>query len=202
MTNETAKEPLYLGHRQRLRTRFLKDGGVSMADYELLELILTYAILRRDVKDKAKELLSHFKSLSNVLSASQKQLTEFGLTQNTIALFKVILNTSQRLTAARLKNANEVMYRNIEYVIDYCKTAIAEADVEEFHIIMFDNKLHMIKDALIQRGSIDSVPVYIREVVKEILQHKTSSVILYHNHPSGGCQPSDADVKITNVYAL
>ena len=72
-----------------------------------------------------------------------------------------------------------------------------EADVEEFHVLMFDKKLHLIKDVLMQKGSVDSVPVYVREVVKEIVLARASSVILYHNHPSGNCQPSDADLKLT-----
>lgn len=195
--DNTDNKPTYLGHRERLKTRFLKDNGASMPDYELLELLLTFAIARRDVKDDAKMLLKHFGSFANVLTASQTELADYGLTQNVIAMFKAVISSFKRLTAERLKEANDVIYTNIDYVIDYCKACVAEADVEEFHVLMFDKQLHLIKDALMQKGSVDSVPVYVREVVKEVVKQHVTSVVLFHNHPSGNCQPSEADIKLT-----
>jgi len=194
---ENKEKPLYLGHRERLKTRFLKDGGASMPDYEILELILMYAIPRRDVKEDAKNLLSRFGSFDKVLSASEIELSNYGLTQNTISLFKVIVSSFKRLSYERMKDTKDVMFTNLDYVIDYCKASVLEAEVEEFHVLMFDSQLHLIEDKLMQKGSIDSVPVYVREVVKEVVLKKASSVILYHNHPSGNCQPSSADVKLT-----
>lgn len=191
------EKPLYLGHRERLRTRFLKDGGASMADYEILELLLTYAVPRRDVKEDAKKLLAHFGSFSNVFAASETELLNAGLTQNTVAFFKVALSAFRRLSFARMKETKDVMYTNIDYVIDYCKASVLEADVEEFHLMLLDSQLHLIEDVLMQRGSVDSVPVYVREVVKTVVLKKASSVILYHNHPNGNCQPSAADLKLT-----
>lgn len=194
---ENKEKPLYFGHRERLKTRFLKDGGVSMPDYEILELILMYAIPRRDVKENAKNLLAHFGSFAKVLSASDIELSNYGLTQNTISLFKVIVSSFKRLSYERMKDTKNVMFTNLDYVIDYCKASVLESEVEEFHVLMFDAQLHLIEDKLMQKGSIDSVPVYVREVVKEVVLKRATSVILYHNHPSGNCQPSGADVKIT-----
>lgn len=197
MTKNETDKPLYLGHRERLRTRFLKDNGASMPDYEFLELILTFSIPRRDVKDEAKKLIAHFGSLFNVLTASQFQLTEYGLSQNTIALFKTLVVSAQKLTAQHLKEENKPVFTHIDYVIDYCKASLLEADVEEFHILLLDKKLQLIEDKLMQRGSVDQVAFYAREIVKYILQSKATSIILYHNHPSGNCQPSQDDILCT-----
>ena len=194
MTTQTYKKPLYLGHRERLRERFLKDEGASMADYEFLELILTYAILRRDVKDDAKKLIAYFGSLAKVLAASEEALKEYGLTQNTIVLFKSILVASKRLGGARLKETHYAVYKEFDYVLDYCKAAVFDAKVEEFHVMMLDKKLHLIEDRLIQRGGVDEVPVYTRDVVRNVLETHATSVVLYHNHPSGDCEPSKDDV--------
>lgn len=191
------EKPSYLGHRERLRARFLKDGGASMPDYEILELVLTYAVPRRDVKNEAKKLLAYFGSLAKVFAASESELANAGLTQNATALFKLVLSTCRRLTFARLKENKGVMYTNLDYVIDYCKASVMEADVEELHLMLFDAQLHLIEDILMQRGSVDSVPVYVREVAKQVILKKASSVILYHNHPSGNCQPSAADISMT-----
>lgn len=194
---KTDDKPSYLGHRERLKTRFLKDGGASMPDYEILELILMYALPHRDVKEDAKNLLKHFGSFASVFAASETELATYGLSQNTISLLKIMVSAFKRLSFERMQDTKDVMYTNIDYVIDYCKASVLEADVEEFHVLMFDKKLHLIKDVLMQKGSVDSVPVYVREVVKEIVLARASSVILYHNHPSGNCQPSDADLKLT-----
>ncbi len=197
MVQQKADKPLYLGHRERLRSRFLSDGGASMPDYEFLELILTYAILRRDVKDDAKRLIAHFGSIANVLTASQESLSAYGLSQNVIALFKIISVAFKRITTPHLKESNNTLYTEFDYVLDHCKASVLNTDVEEFHIMMLDKQLRLIEDKLIQRGSIDEVPVYPRDVVKQILDSHATAVVLYHNHPSGNCQPSSADIHIT-----
>ena len=197
MSEKEKGKPLYLGHRERLRTRFLKDEGVSMPDYEFLELILTYAIPRRDVKDDAKKLIEHFGSLSNVLAASEDALLKYGLSQNTIALFKTIVVAGKRLGGARLKEEHYAVYTQFDYVLDYCKAAVFDAKVEEFHVMMLDKKLHLIEDRLIQRGGVDHVPFYARDVVRNVLETHATAVVLYHNHPSGDCQPSTDDVNRT-----
>lgn len=197
MTSKQNDKPLYLGHRERLKDRFLKDDGISMADYEFLELLLTFAIPRRDVKDDAKKLLNHFGSFKNLLTASETQLAEYGLSKNVIVLFKAVLASSKRLSYAQLKESSNIVFSHIDYVFDYCKTSLMEADVEEFHVILLDKKLKLIKDKLVARGSVDEVPVYTREIVKYILDSHAVAVVLYHNHPSGDCSPSNEDIHRT-----
>lgn len=197
MTNNQKEKPLYLGHRERLKERFLKDDGISMADYEFLELLLTFAIPRRDVKNDAKKLLNHFGSFKNLLTASETQLAEYGLSKNAIVLFKAVLASSKRISYARLKETTNTVFSHIDYVFDYCKTSLLQANVEEFHIMLLDKKLKLIKDQLIARGSVDEVPVYTREIVKYILDSNAVSIILYHNHPSGDCSPSYEDIHRT-----
>jgi len=197
MTAKTNDKPLYLGHRKRLKERFLIDSGVSMPDYEFLELLLTFAVPRRDVKDEAKKLLSHFGSLSNVFTASNTALKEYGLTLTTRVLFKVLLEAFRRLSASRLRENTNIIFTQIDYVIDYCKAKILETNVEEFHLLLLDKKLRLIEDKLIARGSVDEVPVYTREILKYVLDSHAVSVVLYHNHPSGDCSPSHADVTRT-----
>ena len=88
---EDNKEPDYIGHRQRLKARFLADLGKSMPDYELLELILTYSIPRRDVKPIAKELIRKYSNLVNVLVAPASDIIEDGgVSNNTAVLFSLI----------------------------------------------------------------------------------------------------------------
>ena len=68
------ESPHYVGHRDRLRDRFGKNGSKALQDYELVELILTYCIPRKDVKPVAKKLLEEFDNIRGILDASPQEL--------------------------------------------------------------------------------------------------------------------------------
>lgn len=194
---EIKEKPHYLGHRMRLKERFLKDEGKSMADYELLELLLTIAIPRRDVKQKAKDLINHFGSFNKVITASQNALLSYGLSQNVITILKIIKTSAIKLSWQELNEQDEPILNNFDYMIDYCRTAMSYLDIEEFRVIFLDAKLRIIKEETMQRGSVNSVSVHPREVLKAAIQHNATSVILVHNHPSGKPQPSTKDIEVT-----
>jgi DNA repair protein RadC len=189
-------EPHYLGHRQRLRDRFLKGGAEALADYELLELLLFVAIPRRDVKPLAKTLLDTFGSLQGVLGAEIDRLIQIkGIQENTALALKVVA------AAARTMSREQVIERNIltswDKVIDYCRTALAHEPTERFHLLFLDRKNVLIADEVQQEGTIDHTPVYPREVVKRALALNASAIIMVHNHPSGDTTPSRADIEMT-----
>ncbi len=191
-------EQQHVGHRQRLRHRFLSDMGESMPDYELLELLLTFALPRRDVKPLAKELIAKFGSFAKVINAPLYQLEDVkGLTENTIALIKLTVATAKRMSGQMLKSDNMPIIANWDYLIDYCKTTMAYLDVEEFRVLFLDTKLKLISDSLLQRGTVDHVVIHPREVVKQVIAKKASAIILLHNHPTGNVEPSKADVHVT-----
>lgn len=190
--------PDYLGHRARLRDRFLNGGGKSMADYELLELLLTYAIPRRDVKPIAKDIVRKFGSLAGAAKASVPQLVEVnGVKENTAVLLKVIQEAARRFSWAELSATDAPVISNWDAMIDYCRTEMSHLDIEEFRIIFLDVKFRVIGEEVMQRGTINQVAIHPREVLKMAMEKKASALILVHNHPSGDVKPSRADVEIT-----
>ena len=194
---EVKDTPHYLGHRMRLKERFLKDEGKSMADYELLELLLTLAIPRRDVKQKAKDLINHFGNFNKVITAPQKALSSYGLSANVITAFKIVKAAAIKMSWQELSDRDEPILSNFDYMIDYCRTAMSHLDVEEFKVIFLDAKLRVIKEETMQRGSINCVSIHPREVLKAAIEHNATSIILVHNHPSGKAQPSTKDLEVT-----
>lgn len=197
MQEEKEKEAHYLGHRKRLKERFLVDEGKSMPDYELLELLLCMAIPRKDVKEKAKDLLKTFGSFNKVITASQQTLRDYGLTENVIAAFKLVSSCAIKMSWQELNESNETVLSNYDYMIDYCKTAMSHLDHEEFRVIMLNSKLQITKEQTIQKGSVKSVQVHPREVLKAVLNSDATSVILLHNHPGGKAEPSRSDLLLT-----
>lgn len=196
-TTGSQDKPHYLGHRQRLKERFLTDNGRSMPDYELMELLLTVAIPRRDVKPLAKELIAKFGSFANVLHAKTNDLQAFGLTLNTITVFKIVVAAAVKMSWQELSSRDEPVLSNFDYMLDYCRTAMAHLDVEEFWVLFLNAKLQIIKEEIMQRGTVNHVAVHPREVVKAALDCGAISVVLFHNHPGGKAAPSADDREVT-----
>jgi DNA repair protein RadC len=188
--------PHFHGHRQRLRDRFMEAGGAALADYELLELVLFRAILRRDVKPLAKALLTRFGSFGEVVAARPERLREIeGLGEAAICEIKLMEATAKRLARASLEKRPALS--SSADVIDYCRTVMAFADREEFRILFLDKRNALIADELQGVGTVDHAPVYPREIVRRALELSACALILVHNHPSGDPAPSAADIRLT-----
>ena len=191
------KLPSYIAdHRKRLRERYMSGGAAALPDYEMLELVLFRAIPRQDVKPLARLLLDTFGDFNRVISAPGQRLMQVkGVGETVVQELKIVEAAAQRLMRAR------VMQRPIlsswDALLDYCHTAMAHRETEQFRILFLDRKNVLIADEEQARGTVDHVPVYPREVVKRALELNASALILVHNHPSGDPTPSEADIAMT-----
>ncbi|HEY8214746.1 MAG TPA: DNA repair protein RadC [Methylocystis sp.] len=192
--------PHFHGHRQRLRERFMDAGEAALADYEMLELLLFRAIARRDVKPLAKALITRFGSFAETVAARPERLREVdGLSEAAIVEIKLVEAAAKRLARGALQK-RPVLSSFME-VLDYCRTAMAFAEREEFRILFLDKRNALIADEVQGIGTIDHTPVYPREIVRRALELGSSALILAHNHPSGDPTPSAADIRMTKDIA-
>ncbi|MEX0347235.1 MAG: DNA repair protein RadC [Rhizobiaceae bacterium] len=190
--------PHYLGHRERLRERVRENGPDSLADYELLEVMLYRAIPRSDTKPVAKALLDKFGSLAEVLGAPEHLLCEIKGVGAAVAFdLKLYAAAASRMARSELKG-KEVL-SSWSQVLDYCRTSMAFETREQFRILFLDKKNALIADEVQQTGTIDHTPVYPREVARRALELSATAIILVHNHPSGDPTPSRADVEMTKT---
>lgn len=189
--------PSYIAdHRKRLRSRFMEGGAKAIPDYELLELILFRAIPRQDVKPLARALLDQFGDFNRVVTAAPARLAALhGVGPSVVQELKIVEAAAQRMMRARVMHRPVLSSWNA--LIDYCHTAMAHRETEQFRILFLDRKNVLIADEEQARGTVDHVPVYPREVVKRALELNASALILVHNHPSGDPTPSDADIVMT-----
>lgn len=193
-----AVQPHYLGHRARLKARFLETGPESLPDYELLELVLFRTLPRGDVKPLAKQLIASFGSFADVLAAPYERLiTVKGIKEATATDFKVIEASARRFAKGAI--AKKPVLSSWSKVIEYCRTAMAFDDRERFRILFLDKKNALIADEVQQSGTIDHTPVYPREVVRRALELRATALILVHNHASGDPTPSRADIEMTRT---
>lgn len=192
--------PHFHGHRQRLRDRFMGAGEAALADYEMLELLLFRAIARRDVKPLAKALIARFGSYAETVAARPERLREVeGLSESAIVEIKLVEAAAKRLARGALQK-RPVLSSFME-VLDYCRTAMAFSEREEFRILFLDKRNALIADEIQGVGTIDHTPVYPREIIRRALELGSSALILAHNHPSGDPTPSAADIRMTKDIA-
>ncbi len=184
-------------YRKQLRRRFLKDGGQSMGDRALLELVLQPIRPNVNVKALAKDLIARFGGFAEVIAADPKRLIEVkGIGENTVVALKSVQAAAVRLTRERV--LNRPLLSSWRKLLDYCRASMAHAEKEELRVLFLDRQNVLIADEVQQIGTIDHTPVYPREVIKRALDHGASAIVLAHNHPSGEPTPSQSDIEMTH----
>jgi len=190
------KEHKGAGHRQRLRERFLESGLDGFHDYEVIELLLTLGMPRKDCKDAAKAALDRFETLQGVLEAPDHELCEVdGIGPKNSLGLKLIKAVSDRYLEKKLISRNPV--NNSKELFDYLYHSIRDKSREYFKIIFLDSKNRVISTETHSKGTLTASSVYPREVVQAAIRHKAAALIFAHNHPSGDPKPSAEDISIT-----
>lgn len=190
-------KPHYTGHRDRLRERFLSSGHESLADYELLELILFMAIPRRDVKPLAKALITEFGSFAGVINASTSALSKHnGISETSAIAIKSIQGAAHRLMKQDIMHAPILNSR--DRLNEYLSATMAHETKEHFRVLFLNKKNELILDEIQHSGTVDHTTAYPREIMKRAIELDATALILCHNHPSGDSSPSDADIVMTS----
>ena len=188
---------LHIGHRKRIKERYLRRGFESLDDTDLLELMLTYAIPRRDVYELAHRLVDRFGSLENVIRALPGELSSEGLSEHTVILLKLINDL-------RTKQLNTVKYRHerltsVLKTAEYCHGILRDLPEEAVILLFLDSDNCVIDAVKISCGSEDSAVLPIGMIVDSACRQGVGRVIISHNHPSGSSIPSTADVSSTDT---
>ena len=195
------------GHRERIKEKFLKNGIDGFAEYEILELLLTYCIPRKDTKPIAKDLLNKFKTLDNVFKADFDKLSVIdGLGNNSIAFLKLIGDLPSIIYKDELKNKKLIdretlKILNKDILLNYLRNKIGYEEIEKFYVIYLSSSNEVIEFEENSVGTLDRSSVYPREIYKKIINLNAKSVILAHNHPSDNITPSKSDIELTNEIA-
>ena len=184
------------GHRQRLREKFEQYEQDAFLDYELLELILTYSIPRRDVKPIAKELLNRFHSFPGVMDARPDDLAQVpGLGQNSITLLKLIRGANVRYLARTMESLP--LLNSPQLFADYARMKLGDKSSEITLIFYLNTQNRLIRCDTVGAGSVDAVTVFPSEIARCALLCGAHAVVLCHNHPGGSERPSRDDDAVT-----
>lgn len=195
-TEDDNDAELLNGHRLRMRLRLVEGGGEAFHDYELLEYLLGLVTPRRDTKPLAKRLIEEFGSLPSAMAASPAELKRVsGLGETGVAAIKfareVAIRSMQQSVLGR------PILSSWQAVIDYLTADMAHSLTERFRVLFLNSKNVLIRDEVMQEGTVNQTAVYVREVIKRALELGATALVLVHNHPSGDPRPSRDDIDMT-----
>ncbi len=196
-------DPHYHGHRQRLRERFVKAGVVALADYEVVELLLTLAIPRSDVKRPAKALISRFGNLRGILDAPLDDLSKVdgigSVTPVALRIVREVANLYLQQSAEHREFLAEP-----EALSRFWRSKIGALPEEVFEVGYLDSALRLLNDGVerLEEGTTDRAVVYPRRVIEAALKRKAAALVLAHNHPNGRVQPTEQDKHLTRALTL
>ncbi len=193
---DEVKENLNLGHRARMREKVLKHGASSLADYEVVEMLLFAAHPRGDVKPLAKKLLAHFGSLSKLASASREEFAKIDGAGDAVAsVFMILQSSLTRILKEEV--AKKPVIGSIASLVEYCRIDMQHSPIEAFRVLFLNQKNMLLADEILHKGTVNHTQAYPREIIKRALELSSSSIILVHNHPSGDITPSAQDIDLT-----
>lgn len=196
-------KPHYLGHRQRLRERFLRSGFEGFADYEIVELLLTLAIPRSDVKEPAKELIARFGTLRGILDAPIEELQAVkGLGSVAPVALKIIREAATLYLQQKTEGQDCLAEPN--RLADFWRMRIGALQHEVFEVAYLDTGYRLLREGIerLEEGTLDRAVVFPRRVVEASLRKGAYAVVLAHNHPDGRVQPSEQDKTLTRAIVL
>lgn len=187
------------GHRERLRQRFLQAGAGAFADHELLELLLTYAVLRKDVKPVAKALLEECGDLAGVFGAPTDLLETIpGIGPTAVALIRLVAEIPAEMWKGERRRTRRKV-STLEDAIKAVRTLVGARREEEFYVILLDAKNQVLGQERLVQGTVDRVAVFPRKVLELALSRRAAAILIAHNHPSGDPLPSKQDRELTSA---
>lgn len=197
MPNDKEK-PIHTGHRQRMRAKFIQSGLDGFEIHEALELLLYYAVPRKDTNPLAHKIIDNFGSLSAALDAPIDALKECGLSENAAILLKIIPQISRLYLDDKCDSGKAV---NLETIGDRLLHKFVGRDYEAVVLLLMDAKRKEVFCGVISKGSVNSCDLYIRKIIENTMIYNASYAVLAHNHPSGVALPSLADIESTKSVA-
>ncbi|HNT28285.1 MAG TPA: DNA repair protein RadC [bacterium] len=189
-----------VGHRQRLRDRFLRTGLEGFSEHEIVELLLTLAIPRRDVKPAAKELVRRFGGLRGLLDASIEDVRAVpGIGEVAPVALKIVRETAALYL--RKEGESAPFLGDVGKLVDFWRMRIGGLRHEAVQVAYLDAGYRLIREGVetLAEGTVDRAALYPRRVVESALRRGAAAIVLAHNHPNGVSTPSDADTVLTRA---
>lgn len=193
------EKPSYLGHRERIKEKFMAKGLKPFLEHEVLELLLTFSVPRKDTKKLAWALLNTFGPLNNVLEADNEALLKVkGIGPQSAHFINVIDEIITRHTLWEITEKQGIL--NQEELYKYVSTYLQDNSKEFFAALFLDIKLKVIAAEILAEGNIDTNTVSNRKFAELVFKYGTKSVIFVHNYIGDRPLPLQENIEISKHF--
>ncbi|MCD7811420.1 MAG: hypothetical protein LUG91_06180 [Ruminococcus sp.] len=184
-------------HKEGLREKYISEGFESLSDTEIVELILSCSSNDDNIAETARELIRQYGTYYALPDADIPDLRKrFGLSDNTIALFKLVPQLSKIYFR---DDGKAPMLSSTAAAIKFFESCFIGALDEEAAAVCTDDSFNVIGSVMIFKGSINSVNLSCRKAADYAMQNNSHRIFIAHNHPSGSAAPSANDYNATNM---
>ena len=192
------KENIHANHRERLQNQVFLSNLSNMSEFQVLEYILTFSILRQDTNPLAHKLIDEFGSLYNVLDADYSSLMKIkGVGKKTAMMLNSLRKIFYYYRESKSEKTNYILNTPTK-IMDFFKDFLESKPNEEFYIACLNGKSELIKVEKLSTGDANSISLSTRMISEIALKHNASMVIIGHNHPQGDPYPSYEDFNATS----
>lgn len=196
MPEQKKPKPLHADHRARMQERVRRHGLESLAEHEVLEYLLFFAIPRKDTNALAHRLIQHFGDFCKVLEANEDQLCEVeGIGPASARLICLILETARYYNIK--KRRPRPCLKNTGKAVEYLQPLFYGQQNELFYVIAMDEDMYPLRDLRVEEGLHNQVTVDYQKTVRMVVKTGCTRVILAHNHPTGLALASKGDMLST-----
>lgn len=190
-------ENIHSKHRERMRAKYRKAGLDAFHDHEVLEILLYYCYPRQDTNPMAHKILKEFKTLQNLFEANTETImARIGCTEKVAVLLSLMPAVAKRYLQSKWQD--KIFLTDAFTTGEYVTSLFVGENIETFYALCLDNQYRLNQVVKIAQGTVNEVPVFIRELVKKALEYQAAYIIVAHNHPGGSIIPSHSDNILTS----
>lgn len=187
----------YIGHRKRLRERYVNNGYEALQDYEIIELLLTFVKQRVDTKPLAKNLIKKYGTIEEILKADLDDLKEINGIGDITGIFLNFIGDIMAYSFKDKFQKQNISFKNKNQLISYLRNDIGFSKNEEFKVLFLNSVNEIIETEILFTGTIDKSAIYPRKILERALHYNARAIVFAHNHPSGNIFPSEKDIELT-----
>ena len=195
------RENIHSGHRRRLKDEFQKLGADHFPSHKLLELLLFYAVPRKDTNEIAHDLIDRFGSISGVLSAPIKLLEMIpGIGMQTAVFIRIIGHLSQvyhKEMECGIERKNLIVTR--EDAKEFIRRKFIGRQKESFYLVCTSSKGRVLYSGRLFEGNESQVKIFLKDIARAAVASEAEKVVIAHNHPLGLSLPSQDDIRTTEI---
>ena len=181
---------------ERPREWLAANGPESLANSDLIAILLRTGLQGKSALVIAQELLAKFQTLDRLSQAAVKELCEVkGIGRDKAVTLQAAFTLARRM-AAEIRTESPLL-ETPDQIAALLREEVRTYEVEHFLVLLLNTRRRLIRVEPISQGTLDAIHVHAREVFKHAIVANAAAIVLVHNHPSGDPTPSEADIKVT-----